>query len=181
MPADDWTRQIYTKDSPYSIEEMAENLSNARQFVDPNCTLTVQQGFDILALEKYVCYRYMREGNSIYVSFLDKTESNMQMWRLAFLSFNTVNVPSSEVSGVIIRAIKENLTAQYLNKITCSKGLYYYTSKAGLARGIVLDKVLTEILGLMKLSSYSNFLELAQEDRDNNILWTLKFKANNDE
>lgn len=180
MPASDWLRSVYSKGSDYSEEEMAENLLNARSFVDTQCRMTVEQGFNLLNSEKFRCYRYKLNNDSIYVSFLDKTATSHKMWRLAYFSYNTQNVGSQDIIGVIVRAIIEFMREQYAGKIENQGeeflGLYYYTPVVPERDRPIMLQVLDQVNEILMSTNYNNYVVLSRLEEGNLVRYTLTYK-----
>lgn len=180
MRASDWVRSNFVAGCSLTDEEWQSILDNNQQ-AEPYCGMTIPDAKALLASGKYFGYMYQYQGKRILISFLDKSTTDMRMWRLAFFSYDTTFVETSVIVDIIIRSLREMMIEQYFGKITPKagqvRGIYYYTGLDRVSENFLFSSVLDKITEVISTTNFNQFTEFSSEIQGRLIFFYLTYKG----
>lgn len=184
MSARDWSKEILTKDSPFSQGEMEELVNNLQKYVDPICTYSVEQCFRVYNNSYCRIFKYESQGQKVYVGFRDRSSaehSQSRTTRLIFLSYDTHNVSTDEVIGLISRAIIEYVREAIRGEFSLFGpflGVSVYARKYEERPVLlnVLQRVHLAIQDSLESTNYPYFINFVNETNDDVVKWDLLLK-----
>lgn len=180
MRASDWVRSNFVAGSTLTDEEWQELVDN-RQPTEPLCDMTVAEAKKLLASGKHFGYMYQYQGKRVLVSFLDKSATDMRMWRLAFFSFDPGVVDTNTIVELILRAIKEIMVEQYFGRVNPKagtvRGIYYYADINRIGQSYLFDEVLKRLTETLTNTNFSLFTDFSSEIQGGRVVFYLTYKG----